>query len=118
MTPFGRLTSLVKIVADFVIGRHRIGLLGFSPFLRLIHLANILEDVLECIGDEIETEGFRKQFVGKIALQMKVLKSATTENIQAISGATISSRAVTEDAVRNALEFLTHANPAKPEFIK
>jgi electron transport complex protein RnfG len=58
------------------------------------------------LGDEIETTWFKNQFAGKMATQMKVLKSPTQENIQAISGATISSRAVTEDAVKSALEYL------------
>jgi electron transport complex protein RnfG len=61
------------------------------------------------LGDEIEAGWFQKQFAGKRATAMKVIKGPTTDNIQAISGATISSRAVTEDAVRHALEFLTHA---------
>jgi electron transport complex protein RnfG len=58
------------------------------------------------LGDEIEAGWFKNQFAGKVSAQMKVIKSATSENIQAISGATISSRAVTEDAVKNALEYL------------
>jgi electron transport complex protein RnfG len=58
------------------------------------------------LGDEIEAAWFKGQFVGKTAARMKVIKGQTDENIQAISGATISSRAVTEDAARNALEFL------------
>jgi electron transport complex protein RnfG len=61
------------------------------------------------LGDEIEKDYFRNQFIGKKAAAMKVLKESTTENIQAITGVTISSRAVTEDAVKNALEFLTKA---------
>lgn len=61
------------------------------------------------LGDEIEKDDFKNQFTGKQAAAMKVIKGATTENIQAISGATISSRAVTEDAVKNALEFLSQA---------
>ena len=58
------------------------------------------------LGDEIETEAFRGQYTGKTAEAMVVIKGPTKENIQAISGATISSRAVTEDAVKKALEFL------------
>ena len=60
------------------------------------------------LGDEILAPWFKKQFAGKGLRNMKVIKGATTEDIQAISGATISSRGVTEDAVRNALEFLTN----------
>lgn len=58
------------------------------------------------LGDEIETGWFKNQFAGKVSGQMKVIKGLTQENIQAISGATISSRAVTEDAVKSALEYL------------
>ncbi len=58
------------------------------------------------LGDEIETESFKNQFIGKDMEHLKVVKTETTENIQAISGATISSRAVTEDAVRNGIDFL------------
>lgn len=58
------------------------------------------------LGDEIETDWFKKQFEGKDIEHLKVLKTETTEYIQAISGATISSRAVSEDGVRRAIEFL------------
>ncbi|MGD0883784.1 MAG: FMN-binding protein [Thermodesulfovibrionales bacterium] len=58
------------------------------------------------LGDEIETDWFKNQFAGKDAAHLKVLKTDTTEYIQAISGATISSRAVTEDAVKNGVDFL------------
>ena len=61
------------------------------------------------LGDEIETEGFKNQFKDKDVEHLKVLKTETTEYIQAISGATISSRAVTEDAVRNGVDFLKKA---------
>jgi electron transport complex protein RnfG len=58
------------------------------------------------LGDEIESVPFRDQYVNKTADAMKVIKGPTTKNIQAISGATISTRAVTEGAVKPALEFL------------
>lgn len=58
------------------------------------------------LGDEIETDGFKKEFIGKDAGHLKVEKSETSEYIQAISGATISSRAVTEDAVKKGVDFL------------
>lgn len=58
------------------------------------------------LGDEIETDGFKNRFAGKDAGHLKVLGTETTEYVQAISGATISSRAVTEDAVKNGVEFL------------
>jgi electron transport complex protein RnfG len=59
------------------------------------------------LGDEIETPGFKDRFSGKRSAAMKVIKGQTETDIQAISGATISSRAVAEDAVKHALEFLS-----------
>ena len=48
------------------------------------------------LGDSIAKDEFKKQFHGKTAAAMVVTKDpANTENIQAITGATISSRAVT-----------------------
>ena len=58
------------------------------------------------LGDEIETDWFKNQFKDKDLDHLKVLKTDTKEYIQAISGATISSRAVTEDAVKHGVEFL------------
>jgi electron transport complex protein RnfG len=58
------------------------------------------------LGDEIEADYFQDQFKDKDFEHLKVLKTETTEYIQAISGATISSRAVTEDAVKNGVAFL------------
>lgn len=58
------------------------------------------------LGDEIETDSFKDQFKDKDIDHLKVLKTETKEYVQAISGATISSRAVTEDAVKNGVAFL------------
>lgn len=58
------------------------------------------------LGDEIDSESFKAQFKDKDLEHLKVLKTETKEYIQALSGATISSRAVTEDAVKNGVAFL------------
>ena len=58
------------------------------------------------LGDEIEMDSFKNQFKGKDMEHLKVVKTETTDYIQALSGATISSRAVTEDAVKNGVDFL------------
>ncbi len=58
------------------------------------------------LGDGIEESWFQAQFKGKSPDHLKVIKGETKEDIQAISGATISSRAVTEDAVKNGVAFL------------
>jgi electron transport complex protein RnfG len=65
------------------------------------------------LGDEIDTAAFEKQFEGKDMDHLKVVKTETSDDIQAISGATISSRAVAEDAVRNAVAFLMETLKAK-----
>ena len=57
------------------------------------------------LGDEILLDYFKDQFVGKGRDQMVVIKGETEDNIQAITGATISSRAVT-NGVKDALELL------------
>jgi Na+-translocating ferredoxin:NAD+ oxidoreductase subunit G len=58
------------------------------------------------LGDEIELDYFKDRLRGKGIDQLKVLKTETTEYVEAISGATISTRAVTEDAVKNGVIFL------------
>jgi len=58
------------------------------------------------LGDEIEADSFKGQFKNKDMDHLKVLKTETTDYIQAISGATISTRAVSEDAVKNGVKFL------------
>ncbi len=61
------------------------------------------------LGDEIVRPYFKNRFKGKDIEHLKVVKKETTQYIQAITGATISSRAVAEDGVRNGLEFLEKA---------
>ncbi|MDA8433174.1 MAG: RnfABCDGE type electron transport complex subunit G [Nitrospiraceae bacterium] len=58
------------------------------------------------LGDGIEEPWFQAQFKGKTLDHLKVIKGETKDDIQALSGATISSRAVTEDAVKHGVEFL------------
>ncbi len=58
------------------------------------------------LGDGIEENWFQAQFKGKTIDHLKVIKGETKDDIQALSGATISSRAVTEDAVKHGVEFL------------
>ncbi|RMF99906.1 MAG: FMN-binding protein [Nitrospirae bacterium] len=59
------------------------------------------------LGDEIMKDWFKKQFAGKDVEHLKVDKTGSRKDyIQAITGATISSRAVSEDAVKNGVLFL------------
>lgn len=58
------------------------------------------------LGDEIEKDYFLKQFENKSVDNLIVVKRETKDKVEAISGATISSRAVTEDAVKNGVKML------------
>jgi electron transport complex protein RnfG len=57
------------------------------------------------LGDQVEEKSFIDQFKGKSLPDIKLIKGETKENIQAISGATISSRAVT-NGVKDAVQTL------------
>ncbi len=58
------------------------------------------------LGDEIEKDEFKNQFKGKDIDRIKLVKTEPTEYIQAITGVTISCRAVTDDAVKKGLSHL------------
>jgi len=57
------------------------------------------------LGDQVEEKSFLDQYKGKSLSQIVLVKTETKENIQAISGATISSRAVT-NGVKDAVQTL------------
>ena len=84
------IDTLISVDKDFVVQK-----------INILHHAET-----PGLGDEIETAWFKDQFAGKDINHLKVVKTETNEDIQAISGATISSRAVTEDAVKHGVEFL------------
>lgn len=58
------------------------------------------------LGDEIQKDYFLNQFEGRTVDTLVVIKGETPDKIQAITGATISSRAVTEDGVKNGVILL------------
>jgi electron transport complex protein RnfG len=58
------------------------------------------------LGDQVTEIDFCQQFLGKNLSRMKLTTTGEKDCIQAVTGATISSRAVTEDAVKNALAFI------------
>lgn len=84
------INTLVAVDSNFVV--QKINILGHAETPGL--------------GDEIELDYFKDRLKGKDVNHLKVLKTETTEYVEAISGATISSRAVTEDAVKNGVAFL------------
>jgi len=58
------------------------------------------------LGDEIEKDYFINQFEGKTSDNLIVIKGEAPDQIEAITGATISSRAVAEDGVKNGVKML------------
>jgi electron transport complex protein RnfG len=81
--------ALVAVDKDFVVQKMNVLAHGETPGL----------------GDEIEAQWFKDQFRGKDLDHLEVIKGETEDKIQAITGATISTRAVT-DAVREAVEMV------------
>ncbi|MBI5694477.1 MAG: RnfABCDGE type electron transport complex subunit G [Nitrospirae bacterium] len=73
------------------------------------------------LGDRIQEDWFKSQFTGKGVDNLVVVKQETDTDIQAISGATISSRAVTlgvKDAVVKLREVREGAAPPAPAAAK
>lgn len=71
------------------------------------------------LGDEVEVPAWKDQFKGKTLDTLKVVKDGDQKFIQAISGATISSRAVTDDktggGIRGGVQMLTDLLSGKSE---
>ncbi|KWT94613.1 FMN-binding protein [Candidatus Magnetominusculus xianensis] len=92
---------------------------GYSSYINILFAVNkelIVQkvDILSQaetpgLGDEITAPSFTGQFVGKDTEHLKVKKEETKEYVQSITGATISSRAVTEDGIKNGIIFLDKA---------
>jgi electron transport complex protein RnfG len=78
---------------------------GYSSFIQMLVSLNTdmkISDVKVLsmnetpgLGDQVLEKSFLDQFKGKSISQIVLIKKETKENIQAISGATISSRGVT-----------------------
>lgn len=80
-------------------------LVSIDRDLRIKNLKVLSHQETPGLGDQILEEPFLDQFKGKELTKIVLLKTDTTEYIQAISGATISSRAVTE-GVKDAVQLL------------
>jgi electron transport complex protein RnfG len=88
---------------------------GYSSFIRLLVAVDpsftvtgievLSHGETPGLGDQIDTPGFKGQFKGKALENLNVVKHETDTEIQAISGATISSKGVTK-GVREAVETL------------
>ncbi|MGE5372544.1 MAG: FMN-binding protein [Solirubrobacterales bacterium] len=79
-------------------------LVAVGPDLKVLRYTILESKETPGLGDKAAKPPFMDQFAGKTSAQLEVTKDATNkENIQAISGATITSRAVTL-AVKKAVD--------------
>lgn len=80
-------------------------LVAIDKDLRVTNLKVLNMHETPGLGDQVLESYFLDQFKGKELSKIVLVKTETTENIQAISGATISSRAVT-NGVKDAVQML------------
>lgn len=80
-------------------------MVGVDTEFKIIEISILTHKETPGLGDKIEDESFRGQFKGKKSEQLEIVKMPTKDKIQAITGATLSSKAVTE-AVKEGLEEL------------
>lgn len=80
-------------------------IVGLTPKGQVITYKILRHNETPGLGDKANKTPFIKQFEGKNYDDLKVLKLPTKDNIQALTGATITSVAVT-NAVRNAIDEL------------
>jgi electron transport complex protein RnfG len=80
-------------------------LVSLSPDLKIRDLKVLGMNETPGLGDQVLEKSFLDQFKGKALSQIVLIKGETKDNIQAISGATISSRGVT-NGVKDAVQTL------------
>jgi electron transport complex protein RnfG len=80
-------------------------LVSLGPDLKVRDVKILGHEETPGLGDQVEDKSFLDQFKGKTFDQIKLVKAETKENIQAISGATYSSRGVTR-GVKDAAQLL------------
>lgn len=80
-------------------------LVGLTPEGKVLKYKILKHNETPGLGDKATKEPFMQQFEGKTLNELKVVKVPTKDNIQALTGATITSIAVT-NAVKFAIEDL------------
>ena len=81
-------------------------LLAVDSSIKVTNITILAHAETPGLGDAVTAPEWQKQFFGKSTANMQLVKTNGTDKIQAISGATISSRAVV-NAQRDALTFLS-----------
>lgn len=77
-----------------------------DPRCTLLGIEIVSQSETPGLGDGITSDEFKRQFIGCNLNKLNVSTTGEKEHIQAIAGATISSKAVAEDAVLHALTYL------------
>ncbi|MBU2599788.1 FMN-binding protein [bacterium] len=80
-------------------------MVGVSPTLKVVKIKILNQRETPGLGTKIEEDWFLSQYEGKGVENLVVIKEETADKIQAITGATISSKAVT-DGVKEGIEEL------------
>ncbi len=80
-------------------------LVSLSPDMKIREVKVLDMNETPGLGDQVLEKSFLDQFKGKSLSQIVLIKGETKENIQAVSGATYSSRGVT-NGVRAAVQLL------------
>ncbi len=80
-------------------------LVSLSPDMKIRDVKVLSLNETPGLGDQVLEKNFLEQFKGKSLSQIVLIKGETKENIQAISGATYSSRGVT-NGVKDAVQTL------------
>jgi electron transport complex protein RnfG len=107
-TSGGKPVAYIATTAGKGYSSHILMLVSIDTELKIRDMKILHHGETPGLGDQVEDRAlFLDQFKGKGLSQLVLVKSETKENIQAISGATISSRAVTngtKDAVQTLVE--------------
>jgi H+/Na+-translocating ferredoxin:NAD+ oxidoreductase subunit G len=107
-TSGGKPVAYIATTAGKGYSSHILMLVSLDTALKIKDIKILHHGETPGLGDQVEDRAlFLDQFKGKALPQLVLVKSETKENIQAISGATISSRAVTngtKDAVQTLVE--------------
>lgn len=82
-------------------------IVGVNPDYTIKSVRVLFQDETKGMGNQIAEEPFLRQFIGKNPDRLHVITEGdTTDAITAITGATVSSAALAEDAVKSAVLFL------------
>lgn len=81
-------------------------MLAVDSLMKVTNISILYHSETPGLGDAVTAPEWQKQFFGKSTDNMQIVKTSGTDKIQAISGATISSRAVV-NAQHEALTFLS-----------